>query len=145
MSNTSLTLTLPSELRMLSVARAFIEAVCQTNHLDKATTHAIVLATSEATSNVIRHAHRNRPEASLQIQCLLFPDQIEICLVDEGEPFDLTAVPYLDPSEVRVGGRGVFLMRALMDELYCQPRREGGNTLHMVKRVRHNFLARDCG
>jgi serine/threonine-protein kinase RsbW len=140
-----LTLTIPSELRMLAVARGFVEAVCQVNNLDKATTHAIVLATCEAASNVIRHAHRNRPEAQLQIQCQLAADQIEIALVDEGDPFDLAAVPHLDPSEIRVGGRGVFLMRALMDELCTQRRPEGGNTLHMVKRLRRNFLSRDCG
>jgi anti-sigma regulatory factor (Ser/Thr protein kinase) len=35
---------------------------------------------------------------------------------------------------LRIGGRGVFLMRALMDELSCQPRGEGGNTLRMFKR-----------
>jgi serine/threonine-protein kinase RsbW len=144
-SSSSLTLTIPSELPMLTVARAFIEAVCLANNLDKATTHAVVLATSEAASNVIRHAHRNRPDAQLQIQCSLSADVMEIRLLDEGEPFDLATVPHLDPSEIRVGGRGVFLMRALMDELFCQPRQERGNALHMVKRLRHSFLARDCG
>jgi serine/threonine-protein kinase RsbW len=145
-SNTPpLTLTVPSELRMLPVARAFIEAVCQVSNLDKATTHAVVLATSEAASNVIRHAHRNQPEAVLQIRCQLSADQIEVSLLDEGEPFDLATVPHLDPSEIRVGGRGVFLMRALMDELVCERRLERGNTLRMVKRLRHNFRARDCG
>jgi serine/threonine-protein kinase RsbW len=140
-----ITLSVPSELRMLSVTRAFIEAVCQANNLDKATTHAIVLATSEAASNVIRHAHQNRPEAVLEIQCVLSPDAIEIRMLDEGEPFDVAAVPHLDPSEIRVGGRGVFLMRALMDELSCQPRAERGNTLRMVKHFRRSFRARDCG
>jgi serine/threonine-protein kinase RsbW len=140
-----LTLTVPSELRMLTVTRAFIEAVCQANNLDKATTHAIVLATSEAVSNIIRHAHHDRPEAQLQIQCFLAPDSMEIRMLDEGEPFDVASVPHLDPSEIRVGGRGVFLMRALMDEVSTQPRSERGNTLRMVKRCGRNFLARDCG
>ena len=144
-NTTPLTLTVPSELRMLPVARAFIEAVCQVSNLDKATSHAVVLATSEAASNVVRHAHRNRPEALFQIQCQLSLDQIEVSILDEGDPFDLTNVPHLDPSEIRVGGRGVFLMRALMDELDCQPRPERGNALRMVKRFRRNFLARDCG
>ena len=58
---------------------------------------------------------------------------VEIRLLDEGAPFDLSAVPVLNPAELRIGGRGVFLMRALMDELSCQPRGEQGNTLRMVK------------
>lgn len=128
------TLTIASDLRLLATARAFIEAVCQAARFDPDTTHAIVLAADEAVNNVIRHAHQGRPHAVVQIQCFLRSDAIEIRLNDEGEPFDITAVPHLDPGELRVGGRGVFLMRSLMDELSCQPRGQGGNTLRMVKR-----------
>ena len=128
------TLVVPSDLRMLSVVRAFVEAVCQVAGFDEHATHAIVMATDEATNNVIRHAHSGHPEAPLQIQCHFVPEGIEVRLLDEGAPFDLNAVPHLDPAELRVGGRGVFLMRALMDELSCQPRGERGNTLRMVKR-----------
>jgi len=49
-----LTLTLPSDLRLLGVARAFIEAVCLAGRLAPDTTEAIVLAFHEAISNVIR-------------------------------------------------------------------------------------------
>jgi serine/threonine-protein kinase RsbW len=131
---TPLTLTMPSDLRLVPIARSFVEGVCQTGGLDQSTTNAVILATNEATHNIIRHAHRNHPEASVQIQCRLCDGAIEICLLDEGEPFDLSSVPYLDPSEVRLGGRGVFLMRTLMDELNCNPRGNRGNTLRMVKR-----------
>jgi serine/threonine-protein kinase RsbW len=128
------TLTLPSDLRQLGLARAFVEAVCEVCGMDRATTDAVVLAAHEAINNIIRHAHRNRPEAHLQVQCSMSPDGLEVRLLDEGAPFDLAAVPHLDPGELRLGGRGVFLMRTLMDELSCQPRGEGGNTLRMVKR-----------
>ncbi len=127
------TLTIASDLRMLATARGFIEAVCQAAGFDEPTVHSIVLAADEAVNNVIRHAHHGRPDAVVQIQCFLHPDAIEIRLIDQGEPFDIAAVPHLDPGELRVGGRGVFLMRSLMDELSCQPRGEGGNTLRMVK------------
>lgn len=130
----SFTLTLPSDPRMLSVARAFVEAVCQTCDLDPRTTRSVVLATGEAVSNIVRHAHRGRADAQIQLQCTLRPDALEISLRDEGEPFDIAAVPHLDPAELRVGGRGVYLMRTLMDELSCVPRQDRGNTLRMVKR-----------
>jgi serine/threonine-protein kinase RsbW len=131
------TLTIASDLKLLSLARAFVEAICQVAGCDEKTTHAVVLATDEATNNVMRHAHRDRPDAPIQIQCFCKPGEIEIRLLDEGAPFDITAVPHLDPAELRIGGRGVFLMRALMDELTCQPRAERGNTLRMVKRCPH--------
>jgi len=138
------TLTIPSDLRMLSVARAFIEAVCQTEDMDQITIHNIVLAMGEAVTNIIRHAHREKPEASIQICCRLDAETVEILLLDEGEPFDLKAVPYMDPGEMRVGGRGVYLMRMLMDELCCEPLGPRGNSLRMVKRWRSPPV-RECG
>jgi serine/threonine-protein kinase RsbW len=128
-------LTIPSDLRLLALARAFVEAVCQVAGLDEPTTHAVVLATDEATNNVMRHAHRDCPNAPIQIQCFIRPKLLEIRLHDEGAPFDLAAVPSLNPAEIRVGGRGVFLMRKLMDDLSVLPRNEGGNTLRMVKYI----------
>jgi anti-sigma regulatory factor (Ser/Thr protein kinase) len=128
-----LTLNLPSDLRLLGVARAFIEAVCRAGRLDRDTTEAIVLAFHEGISNVIRHAYRDQQGAPLQIECLLGSDRVEIRILDEGEPFNLAAVPDLNPAELRLGGRGVYLMRTLMDELSCQPRAERGNILRMVK------------
>lgn len=128
------TLTISSDLRFLTLARAFMEAVCQVAGFNEKLTHSVVLATDEATNNIMRHAHRDQPGAPIQIQCFFTPEGIEIHLLDQGAPFDLEAVPYMDPGELRVGGRGVFLMRALMDELSCQSRGEFGNTLRMVKR-----------
>src|SRR5215207_5440683 len=102
-------LTIPSDLRLLALARAFVEAVCQVAGLDELATHQVVLAADEATNNVMRHAHRERPDALIMIQCLVHDEFLEILLYDEGEPFDVSAVPHLNPSELRIGGRGVFL------------------------------------
>jgi serine/threonine-protein kinase RsbW len=129
-------LTIPSDLRLLALARTFVEAVCQVAGLDEQSTHAVVLATDEAANNVMRHAHRGNPDAPLLIQCFIRPDCIEVRLHDEGAPFDLSAVPQMNPAELRIGGRGVYLMRKLMDELSCQPRAGRGNTLRLVKLYR---------
>ncbi len=144
MGQAPLTLTIPSDARMLSVVRAFVEAACHVARLDKARLHSVMLATGEAFSNVIRHAHRDRPNAQIQIQCWLHADSLELHFHDEGEPFDLEGVPHLDPAELRIGGRGVYLMRTLMDELTCLPRDKGGNTLRMVKYLQA-LPVRDCG
>ncbi len=130
------TLTIPSNLRLLGLARAFVEAVCQVYGLDETVTNAVVMATDEATNNVMRHAHGGRPEAAVELQCYFRPESVEVRIHDQGPPFDVNAVPRLDPAELRVGGRGVFLMRTLMDELSCSPRSPTGNTLRLVKRLR---------
>src|SRR5262245_13217550 len=128
-------LTLPSDLSMLSVARNFVENVGLACSLERPTLHAVVLATGEAITNIVRHAHRNLPAAQIQMQVEVEADSVVLLFQDQGEPFDLTAVPNLNPGETRLGGRGVFLMRALMDEVTCEPRGlDGpGNRLRLVK------------
>jgi serine/threonine-protein kinase RsbW len=139
------TLTAPSDPRMLSVVRTFVEAVCQARQVDRTTIHAVVLATGEAVTNIVRHAHRDRPDSPFQIQCRVGGDTVEITLLDQGEPFDLQQVPRLDPAALRVGGRGVYLMRALMDEISWQALGERGNRLRLLKRWPSAANARECG
>jgi len=121
---------------MLSVARTFVEAVCHACNLERTLVHALVLSTGEAVSNIVRHAHRDLPEAELQIQLEVRSDGVVITFRDQGDPFDISTVPALPPGELRIGGRGVFLLRTLMDEIECKPRTDGrrGNILRLVKR-----------
>jgi serine/threonine-protein kinase RsbW len=144
MSESTFSLTLPSELRMLSVARKFVESVCDAHRLDRATTNALVIVAGEVVTNIVRHAHHDRPNSQMELQLHIDADSVVMTFRDEGEPFDLAAVPELPPGELRIGGRGVYLMRTLMDELTCVPRGEGriGNELRMVKRCP---AMRECG
>jgi serine/threonine-protein kinase RsbW len=144
MEGAAFSIALPSELRMLSVARSFVEAVCQAYRLDRTVTHALVIVTGEAVTNIVRHAHQNRPGSQMELHLEVGADAVVITFRDEGEPFDLAAVPDLPPGELRIGGRGIYLMRTLMDELTCEPRGQGqsGNVLRMVKRF---GAMRECG
>lgn len=129
-------LILPSDPRHLSLTRRFVESVGVSQGLDRATVHRLVLAAGEAFSNILRHAHRDRPGAAVEMHLCLDGEAATLVFLDQGPPFDITQVPVLDPrEELRLGGRGVYMMRALMDELTCTPRDhpEAGNRLRMVK------------
>jgi serine/threonine-protein kinase RsbW len=140
-------LTLPSDPRMLSVARTFVEAVGSACALERGIIHAVVTATGEAVTNIIRHAHRNMPAAQLRLQFQVHAEAVVLIFQDQGEPFDITQVPHMNPGELRIGGRGVFLMRALMDEVTCEPCIPGqrGNTLRLMKRCVGVGQVRTCG
>ena len=134
MDRPTFTLTLPSDPRMLTVARSFVEAVCQACDLDRPLRHALVMATGEAVTNIVRHAHRDLPHAELAMQVHITSSEVVLTFLDQGAPFDLSRVPQLPPGEVRVGGRGVYMLRALMDDVSCAPRGDQGNVLRLVKR-----------
>jgi serine/threonine-protein kinase RsbW len=143
----SFSLTLPSEARMLSVARGFVEAVCQAYDLERSTMHALIIVTGEAVTNIVRHAHQNCAGAQLELHLEIQDDAVILTFEDQGDPFDFDAVPQLPPGELRIGGRGIYLMRALMDVVSHRPNANGkcGNVLRMVKRRQPNNLIRECG
>ena len=60
-------LTLPSELRMLSVARSFVEAVCQAYRLDRATTHAKATASGELESTLHMQTVEQKTQAIIPV------------------------------------------------------------------------------
>ena len=145
MDRPTFTLTLPSDPRMVAVARSFVEAVCQACTLDRPLRHALVLATGEAVTNIVRHAHRELPHAELTIHLQVAAAEVVLTFLDEGEPFDISLVPELPPGELRIGGRGVYLLRTLMDDVTCQPRGPRGNMLQLVKRRPPATATRDVG
>lgn len=139
-------LTIPSDLAMLSTARNFVESVGACCGLEPRVIRNLVLATAEAVSNIVRHAHRNVTGAKIQVLFQVQPDRVVLSFLDEGAPFDITAVPHFNPAELRIGGRGVYLMRTLMDDLACETRGadQPGNCLRMSKRLELD-RSRDCG
>lgn len=126
-------LVIPSDLKLLPLARQFVETACRYFSCDPCFAGAFELAAHEALQNIIRHAHQSRCNATLELQVAGFPDYLELRLIDDGEPFDVSSVPHLEPGELRIGGRGVFLMRRLVDEIISERREPRGNMLRLVK------------
>jgi serine/threonine-protein kinase RsbW len=145
MDHPTFTLTLPSDLRVLSVARSFVEAVCVACEFERGLRHALVLATGEAVTNIVRHAHRDLPRAELTLQMRVQTEDVTLTFLDDGPPFDLASVPPLPPGELRIGGRGVYLLRTLMDGVTCEPRDPRGNVLRLVKHRTESSPARNAG
>jgi anti-sigma regulatory factor (Ser/Thr protein kinase) len=64
--------------------------------------------------------------------CRGLDDSFEVEIRDRGVAYDPDEKPIRPPEEIRVGGRGVYLMRALMDEVNYH--REGDvNCVRMKK------------
>jgi serine/threonine-protein kinase RsbW len=93
----------------------------------------IELALQEALANGIRHGCKS--DRAKHIRCSVIHDfsGVLILVRDEGPGFDVTAVP--DPlagdNVFKTSGRGVYLIRQLMDEVVYS---DGGRQVTMRKR-----------
>lgn len=76
------------------------------------------LALAEGFTNAVRHAHADLPAATpIEIELVLQPQQIEICIFDQGAPFDPNSLIEPQPGTLREGGYGWFLLRRLADQV----------------------------
>jgi len=95
----------------------------------------IELALREALANAIVHGNREHPRKLVYVKCRCTTDgDVLITIADEGYGFNNDAVP--DPTSPanrqQTYGRGIYLMRTLMDEVQFE---QGGSVVHMRKRA----------
>jgi serine/threonine-protein kinase RsbW len=88
---------------------------------------------TEALANAILYGNEQDPQKSVQVAVALNNTAVEVEVRDEGPGFDPTSIPdpRLPENLERTGGRGVFLIRELMDEVHYGPR---GNSVRLLLR-----------
>jgi serine/threonine-protein kinase RsbW len=122
-----------SDTRWLALIRRVTDEFCQQAGVEGQERHALILAVDEAASNVIRHAYKGDPSQELALTWRWIEGGIEIEIRDQGEPFDPRKVTVPRPDEMRLSGRGLFLMRSIMDEI--EYRREGSTNLVCMRKM----------
>jgi serine/threonine-protein kinase RsbW len=121
------------ESRRSAVAPAVdrvLEAV-KDAHLSDDQIHDLAVAVAEALSNAAVHGNALRPDAAVRVMVQVVPRKRAIIEVkDAGRGFDHADLSDpTDPSRILIpGGRGVFLMRRLVDQLEF---RDSGSRVRM--------------
>jgi serine/threonine-protein kinase RsbW len=121
-----------SERRAIPATVDKILAAVRPVGLDKDRLHNLAVALSEALSNAAIHGHGLDPTKPVRIDVSVTPRvRAEIEVKDEGHGFDVGRLS--DPTEpaqiLATGGRGVFLMRQLVDRVDYE---EGGSRVRLV-------------
>ena len=104
----------PKEIRKVE---PFLLKVNQSARVDDGTFYRLLVATTEAVNNGILHGNKCDPKKKVTIICTVSHDALVVHIMDEGKGFKPETIP--DPLEeenlLKTSGRGVFLMRSLMD------------------------------
>lgn len=94
----------------------------------------IEIALHEALANAVVHGNHEDPTKPVEVMCRCSADgEVSITIRDQGTGFDVNAVPDPTTADNRLSphGRGIYLMRALMDEVWFE---DGGTVVHMRKK-----------
>ncbi|SMF93507.1 serine/threonine-protein kinase RsbW [Methylomagnum ishizawai] len=92
------------------------------------------LVLTEAMVNAIEHCPENQPRKTVRVCIYIADKELNIHVHDQGQGFDLDAVPAPDFDDPCERGRGIFLIRTLMDTVAYR-KTESGNVLEMYKKL----------
>ena len=129
---TAFALELPSDLRVIEGAVGYLVERCQAfTSAGSRLTLNFRVGMCEALANAVLYGNRRDPEKRVRVEVELDTTRVEVRVVDQGNGFDPSHVPdpTLPGNLERAGGRGVFLLHKLMDQVEY---RGGGNEVRMV-------------
>jgi serine/threonine-protein kinase RsbW len=86
---------------------------------------------AEALANAMLYGNGRDPSKRVKLEAWCHPDVIRVRVTDEGSGFDPESLPdpTLPQNRARARGRGVFLIRQLMDRVEYNER---GNSIEMM-------------
>jgi len=112
-------ISIESRFENIELIDVVAEAALQHLGASRETAENAALAVREAVANGVLHGNRLQADRRVEVAMELFDDEVEITVTDEGQGFDPGAVP--DPlaaeNLLKPSGRGIFLMRTLMDHV----------------------------
>ncbi|MDZ7371794.1 MAG: ATP-binding protein [candidate division KSB1 bacterium] len=99
----------------------------------------IGIAVTEVVNNAIQHGNKNDQSKKVYLEFSRLQDRIEIRIQDVGGGFDPASVadPLQPENILKESGRGIFIVKALMDQVRYSFS-EKGTTVELVKFLHSN-------
>jgi serine/threonine-protein kinase RsbW len=130
-------LELPTSAWTVAVARHALYGLLDAAGVVAAIREDLALALSEGCSNAVRHGSAG---LSYRVQIDLNPSRCRLEIRDQGPGFDPHLLPPRTPDTD--GGRGLLIMRTVVDHVQFDVLRPHGMKIVMVKSWHHPFRAR---
>jgi len=127
---------LSSTMESVEVVEAAADEMAVEAGLDEDQRFHIAMAVREASINAVLHGNEYDPTRQIEVTLENTGKDLRIAIADEGRGFDPGKVP--DPlaqeNLLRGTGRGIFLIRSLMDEVHFR-QLHPGTELTLVKHL----------
>ncbi|MEM9150582.1 MAG: anti-sigma regulatory factor [Cyanobacteria bacterium P01_F01_bin.3] len=117
-------LTVPSDLKFMEVVEHWLLESLQLE-VDQDIDWSQVekrlrLVVVEVYSNIVRHAHNDKPELPVLIRIQLDDNNLSLEVWDQGKGFELGEYSAPSPSDFQEGGYGWLILHRIMDRVEYQ-------------------------
>lgn len=120
-------LTLRSNPRQIRRVEGLLNKVHHYLHLDEIQMHKLMVSVTEAANNAIIHGNKMDGEKRVTVVCTVRTPWLIFTIADQGRGFDprKVASPLKKKNLLKSSGRGIFLMKTLMDKVDYQVTADG--------------------
>jgi serine/threonine-protein kinase RsbW len=135
--NKRIEVTLESVLESVDLAESIVMRVSGAAGFGEDDCHRIGMSIREGVINAYNYGNQKDRRKKIFFTIVFEPEKMVVRILDQGTGFELSAVPdpLAEENLLRTSGRGIFLMRAFMDEFIVRHGSEGGAELIMAKRL----------
>jgi serine/threonine-protein kinase RsbW len=115
----SIKISIPSLIENITIIESFIDNAKERFHITDDIYGNIMISVTECVSNAIIHGNKENPKKTVNLELRFYEDQIKFVVTDEGEGYDYHHLsdPTAPENLEKAGGRGVFLMKHLCDDI----------------------------
>ncbi len=110
---------IPSETKYIADVDEFIESRLKDAGLNNSIVADLAISVTEIVNNAIVHGNGGDAGKIVQVQLNMTADKVEIRVKDQGRGFDPDKIPdpLAEANLLNVVGRGLFIVRSLMDSV----------------------------
>jgi serine/threonine-protein kinase RsbW len=132
-----LEVTLETQVESVNLAEEMCLRVAEAAGFGEDDCYRIGMSVREGVINAFHYGNQERPEKKIYLAVDLTSDKMIIHVLDEGTGFKLSDVPdpLAEENLLSTSGRGIFLMRAFMDEFDVVLGKNGGAEIVMSKKL----------
>src|ERR1700756_6060506 len=132
-----LEVVLDTQVESVNLAEEMCLRVAEAAGFDEEMCYRIGMSVREGVINAFHYGNQERPEKKIPLAMDITDQKLVIHVMDEGKGFKLKDVPdpLAEENILSTSGRGIFLMRAFMDEFEVVPGRTGGAEIIMSKKL----------
>jgi serine/threonine-protein kinase RsbW len=125
-----------STLDSVDTAESLILESSEKAGFDEDELNKIGMSVRECMVNAVVHGNRYSANKKVHVSVYLYPEALSISIADEGEGFQLSDLPdpLAEENLLRHSGRGVFLIRAFMDDVQFRKLLPFGTEVTLVKK-----------
>src|SRR5215472_5103673 len=135
--NKHLEVVLDTQVESVNLAEEMCLRVAEAAGFDEEMCYRIGMSVREGVINAFHYGNQERADKKIHLALDITHEKLVIHVMDEGKGFKLSDVPdpLAEENILSTSGRGIFLMRAFMDEFDVLPGTTGGAEIVMAKRL----------